>query len=64
MRGLVQVGEDGLDHRRVFDAGDHLQRSAAARTGFDVDVEYPLEALCPTPGAMRLASRWCLVGAQ
>ena len=35
----VQVVENRLDHRWVFDAGDDPQRPAADRTGLDVDAE-------------------------
>ena len=38
------MGEDLLDHQRVFDAGDDLDAAAASLTGLDVDVEYPLQA--------------------
>ena len=40
----TEVGEDLLDHLRVFDAGDDLDAAAASLTGLDVDVEYPLQA--------------------
>jgi hypothetical protein len=41
------VIQDPIDHRRVFDAGDHLNGAAAVRAGFDVYLENPLEALRP-----------------
>ena len=34
------MGEDLLDHHRVFDTGDDLYGSASAFAGFDVDVAY------------------------
>ena len=36
----VQVGENLLDHHRVFDAGDDLYGATAAFADFDVDVAY------------------------
>ena len=36
-----------LDHRRVFNTRDSLDRAAAGRAGFDVHLENPLEALRP-----------------
>ena len=57
---LVQIGEDLVDQRPIFDAGDDPKRAAAAPgAGLDVDLEHPLEAL-------RLRHRgpglgWCLV---
>jgi hypothetical protein len=38
----LQVVEGVTDERRVFDAGDDLDRSAAVRTGVEVDVEHAL----------------------
>ena len=43
----VEVGEDLRYHHSIFDAGDNLDLAAASLTGFDVDVEDPLQALCP-----------------
>jgi hypothetical protein len=39
------VGENLLDHRGVFDAGDDPKHPAAGRTGLDVDAEDAFEAL-------------------
>ncbi|MCP5472343.1 MAG: MBL fold metallo-hydrolase [Sinobacteraceae bacterium] len=47
--------------RRLFDAGNHLELPAAARTGLDVDPEHPLQALGPVHRHM--AGRGGLVGA-
>ena len=44
---LPKVIEDLLDHRRVFDAGNHLHRAGAFATGLNVDIKYTLEALRP-----------------
>jgi len=53
------VGENLLDHRRVFDAGNDLHRPAAPITSFDVDLEDTLQALCP--GYDRLSHGGCPV---
>ena len=44
---LPKVIEDLPDHRRVFDAGNHLHRAGAFATGLNVDIENTLEALRP-----------------
>jgi len=36
----LEVSEDLLDHRRIFDAGDDLDVTAAVLAGLDVDVTY------------------------
>ena len=41
----LEVREDLLNHDRSFDAGDELDAAAAAVAGFDVDLEYALQAL-------------------
>lgn len=43
----LKMGEDVGDELGVLDAGDDLQRSAAALTGIDVDGEHAFEALHP-----------------
>ena len=48
--GLSQVGEDHVNHCRILDAGDDFDGTAALTSGFDVDVEHALEALCPRHG--------------
>ena len=48
----IQVAEYSLDDHGIFDAGDHLGSAAALTAGLDVDVEHPLEALCPRHGGM------------
>ena len=35
----VELGENLVDHDRVFDAGDDPQSPAAGRTGLDVDAK-------------------------
>ena len=41
----LEVREDLLNHERIFDAGDDLNAAATAVAGFDVDLEYALQAL-------------------
>jgi hypothetical protein len=37
------VGEDLVDHHRIFDAGNDLDVATAALADLDVDVENPLQ---------------------
>ena len=37
---FIQVGEYLLDHRRIFNAGDHFDGATAFTARFDVDIEY------------------------
>jgi hypothetical protein len=39
--------EDLLDHRWIFNAGDHAQRTATGTAGLDIDIESTPEALGP-----------------
>ena len=41
------MGEDLLDHHRIFDAGDDLDLACASLAGFNVDVEYALQSARP-----------------
>ena len=43
-----QVIQDPLDHRRVFDTRDDLDRSSTIRTGLHIYLEHALEALRPS----------------
>ena len=54
---LSQVFQNLPDYRRVFDAGDDLHRPPALLAGFDVDVEYPLQALGPGHGGVAFGRR-------
>ncbi len=54
-------GRDLLDHHRVFDASNHLQRPAAFSTGLDIDVEDTLQALRPGHGSPALSWRWWFI---
>ena len=44
----LEVGQDLLNHHRVFDAGGDLDAAAAGLAALDVDIEYALEALSPS----------------
>lgn len=46
------MAEDLADHDGIFDAGNDFHGAATGLAGFDVDVEGPLEALCPSHGGM------------
>jgi len=41
------MGENLLNDRRIFNAGDHFHRAAAFTTGLDVNAEYSFQALSP-----------------
>ncbi len=45
------------DHRRVFDASDYLDSATAFFARCNIDIEYPLEALCPGHRGMLLYRR-------
>ena len=47
------MGEELVDHHRIFDAGDDLDDATAAVAGLDVDVEHTLQVL---PGSMKTKS--------
>lgn len=49
-----EVFEYLADHHRVFDAGNDPHRTLTLLTGVDVDVEHPLQSLCPRHGRMAL----------
>lgn len=53
------MGKYLFDHHRVFDTGDDLDGTTAFATGFDVDIEDALEALCPGHG--HVAFGGCLI---
>ena len=55
IRGVLslQMGENLLDNRRIFDAGNDPHRPTAGTEGFNVDVEHPFQA--SPPGAYF----WC-----
>jgi len=61
--GLVfEVIEDLLDHPRVFDTGNHLDRTGAFPAGLDIDVENTFEPLCPGHRRPPFGWRWRLIG--
>jgi len=43
----LEVGEDGCDHARIGDDGEHPQGCTAARAAADVDVENAAQTLRP-----------------
>ena len=45
---LFQVSEYLLDHYRVFNTGNDLDRATAFAAGFDIDMEHTFQALCPS----------------
>ena len=53
--------QDPLDHRRVFDTRDDLDRAAAVRAGFDVHLENSIEALRPAHCCVLLCRRTVLI---
>ncbi len=56
-RLLIEVCQYLPDHRRILDTGDHPHRTAAFAAGVNVDVEHPLEPLCPTHRSTALGRR-------
>ena len=47
------MGQDLFDHRRIFDARSHLERTTTVRAGQDVYLEHPLQPL-----RLRLIETW------
>ena len=47
LRRVAEMAQNPLDDGGFLDAGDHPLLPAALSAGFNVDGEYPLEALCP-----------------
>jgi len=54
---LLNVAQDLADQLRLLDTGDDAKLAATVRTGRDLDLKYPLEALCPVHGRS-CRSRW------
>ena len=46
-----------LDHHRIFDTGNHSDRTTVCVTGRYIDMKYSLEALCPGHRGMLLHRR-------
>ena len=42
-----KMAENPVDHRRLGDAGEHFDRTAAVLTRLDVDLEYAFQTSCP-----------------
>ena len=40
----IQMGQDSLDHRRIFNAGNNLNLPRTTLAGLDIDIEHPLES--------------------
>ena len=49
----LEMGQDALDHGRVFDAGNDLHLPATGFAGLNIDLEHTLETL--RPGHCRVA---------
>ena len=41
----IEMRQDALDHRRIFDARNHLHRSATGGADLNIDFEHALQAL-------------------
>ena len=54
VRFLLQVLKDQLNHLRIFDAGNHVDVTAAVFADFDINIEDALETLLPSHGTMAL----------
>jgi len=57
VRYCIQVIEYLVDDRRVFDTGDDADITTAFAAGFDIDVEYAFQSLCPCHGCPALGGR-------
>ena len=44
---VLEMRQDALDHRRIFDRGDHFHLTATDLIGFYLNLEHPLQALRP-----------------
>ncbi len=53
---LLNVAQDLADQLRLLDTGDDAKLAATVRTGRDLDLKYPLEALCPVHGRKRFVA--------
>jgi len=54
---VVEMGQDALDHRRIFDAGNELHLPAADLAGLHLNLEDALQPLCLT-----LMAAWRVAG--
>ena len=55
------MGQYHLDDHRVFDAGDHFDGTTADSAGLNVNIEHPLESLCPGHRHMALRGRFLIL---
>jgi hypothetical protein len=53
----LQMRQNPLDHRRVFNAGNDLDLTTAPLAGLDVNVKYAFESLHPGHRRMALGGR-------
>jgi hypothetical protein len=54
------VGEDLLTHNRIFNAGNDLGFPATFTARLDIDIEDPLQSLCPVHGRATFGRRFVL----
>ena len=57
---FIQMGEYLVDDHRILNAGDHFDGTAACTARFDVDIENPLQSLCPGHRCPAFGGRWVL----
>jgi hypothetical protein len=62
-RALLQMRQNPRNGLRLLDAGDHLERPAAAGAGVDLDAKDALEALRPAHPDVARDDQWvsCLI---
>ncbi len=53
----MQVGKNLIDYHRVLDAGDHFDGAAAFTARLNIDIENPLQSLCPGHGCATFGRR-------
>ena len=56
---VIELRQDAFDHRRIFEARNHLHRPATGLTGFYLNLEHPLQAL-----RLRLIAAWRSTGSS
>ena len=56
-RFILQMRQNSLNHRRIFNASNDLDLTCAPLSGLDVDIEHPLESLHPGHRRMALDRR-------
>ena len=58
----IEMRQDALDHRGIFDTRNHLHLPAAGFAGLNVYLEYALQTLCPCHRRVAIGRR--LLGAR